>query len=264
MQPVRRLARCYTTDLPPYTATRHWTASFFSPPSDIFIHLGLRTYPSLLFAFLHRRQLFSGVSDSSCTISVSSTFTAYHLPLQVRHLHFFYALSSVQLCKLLMASIPERPDAFRSSSVRHLCGDTGTTSVNFLVLTIRSLPLDAQVDFSYPATKPQHLLISTATSASTCPSASHALARPDLFLEMTWPSDVQDSCSTVVRNERWRSNIESHVRPMFQTAAGRLSDLAPRTGRNLDHCATRRRFFRRAAIPYPMDMYLLRRNLSIQ
>lgn len=163
-----------------------------------------------------------------------------------------------------MPSTPERPDAPRSGSAHHPYCDVRAPSVTFPIHATGGLASVPWAAVSYPATGPRHLPLSTRTLATAGPSAPHKRAPPDPYLAMTGPSEVRVPGNAVVWDKRKRSNIGSQVDPMFQTAARRLPNLAPRPSSNLDHRTSRANSFRMVAIPCWMDTYLLRRDCSVE
>lgn len=156
------------------------------------------------------------------------------------------------------------PNAPRSAFTPHTYSDIGVSSPVFSVPgTVGFPPVPQAADF-YLATEPRHLPLSTAAFATAGSTAFHMLARLDPYLVRTIPSDVRDFCNTVVWNKRQNSNIESHVVPLFQTAARELSQLAPRPGRSLCHRAIWPHAISEVANPCRKYAHLLHRGNSIE
>lgn len=131
---------------------------------------------------------------------------------------------------LNVPSIPcsrEHPDAPRLVSGRHPYSDIEVLWTSLLVLATVGLPPFPRVVTSHSTTEPQHLTFSTATLVNTGTAVLQTQARRGPYLAMTRPSSVRDFCNAAVWDERRRSDTGSHVGPMFQTAAGGLSHLAP-------------------------------------
>lgn len=106
-----------------------------------------------------------------------------------------------------------------SRFIRYPYGDAKAFSSTFPVSATIRLSSVLRVATPYPTTEPQHLPLSTASSVTAGTFISHAHARSDPYLTVTRSTDVQDSCHAVVWDKRRRSHIESHVEPVFQTAA---------------------------------------------
>lgn len=130
---------------------------------------------------------------------------------------------------------PDLSDAPRSGSGRHLYSDVGDSSSSFPVSATMGLPPVLWAATSHPTTEPQHLSLSTAAPATMGTVVLQTHVRPDLYLIVTRTSDARDSCNAVVRDERRRLDIGSHVKSTFQTAARGFRHLAPQSGSNLDH-----------------------------
>lgn len=212
---------------PLYIAARPRIANFarHSPPFSpalVFILTSLPYLPFRIVAiFFHGSPLsavqsllllqsFSVISIVGCSFIVFST-----------------PASSVCLGTSLMRSIPERPGTLRSGFARHPHGDIEVLSALFSVLTVVIKPPVQRITASCLGMEPRHLSSTTAAPFNAGVFAANPSASLDSYLAMTRAPDVQHSCSAVVWDESRRFDVESHVRSMFQTAAGRFLHLAP-------------------------------------
>lgn len=180
----------------------------------------------------------------------------------MRRLHHltFIPLDSVGLSS--MPSSPERPDASRSSFSRHLFSDAGATLTILRALADAELALVLPLATSNPAVGPQHFIFSTGTPFTTDPAVLQTHVQPYPYLAMAIPTNVQDSCTAVVWDELRMSDIWSHVRTMFQTAAGGVTHLASRPECSPDLRASRPSAFREVAISCQMDTHIRPPGLS--
>lgn len=112
------------------------------------------------------------------------------------------------------------------------------------------------------ASSPLPLTPATSFTAST--PTPHTYARHDLYLALTRPSRIWNSCSAVIWVERRTSDIESHVKPVFRTVAGGFPHLACRPESSLDRRACALSAFREVATQCRLDTCLLRRDCFIE
>lgn len=141
------------------------------------------------------------------------------------HIRFLTPAPPVILGRSSKPFSPKCPDTPGSGLARHPSGDVGVPPAAFPVLSTGSLPPVPRVAVLYPATEPQHLLLSTSTPLTARLSTPHVRAHSDYYVAVKLPSDLRDSCTAAVWDEGRRSDIKSQVRAMFQTAAGGLPHL---------------------------------------
>lgn len=205
-----------------FSGFQHLTPSATNP-----INFGLcfGLYPT--FFLRSRRRLFPRVSGTRVPFSLP--LSPFHVISSSRHTISLFSTPalSVLLGKSSLLSSPRRPDAPRSGSAYHLYGDAGVSFAAFPVPAIESLSPVLRVAFYFTAAEARHLPLSTAAPITGDPSAPHTPARPDPCAAMTRPSNVRDSCTTVVCDECRRLKIRSDVESMSQAAAGEPSHLAP-------------------------------------
>lgn len=80
---------------------------------------------------------------------------------------------------------------------------------------------------------------------------------------MRRPSNVREPCKHAIWDERWRSDTDSLVDPVFRTAAECLPQLATRPESNLDHRASWCSAFGQVEIPCRMVVCLLHRDCFV-
>lgn len=116
----------------------------------------------------------------------------------------------------------------------------------------------------YPTTKRPRLSFSPINPVFTGTSNLPTRMGPDFSLAMRKPSDTQEPCNATVSDERRRSNIGSHVRLTFGTAAKGLAHFAPLPGSNSDHNVSWASASCEISFPCQMDIYLFRRDCFIE
>lgn len=180
MQLLHRAARHYTTDRP----------LDCNPPLGFQLVLAAfnswrQLQPLFLIVFLFSR-------------SASLPFFFMHFRSRAYCIRFFTALPSISRRRPWMPLNFEHPDAFRSRSARHPCGDPGAPQSTLPVSSTGGLPPIPRVAAFYPKMEPQHPSLSTATLVAAGTNTPHTHARLDPYMARTRPSDVRDSCNTVV------------------------------------------------------------------
>lgn len=165
---------------------------------------------------------------------------------------------------MLDASRPQAPRCaqiwLRSPSLRKNCGRLDYPLAS---ATIGLPPVPRAAAF-YQKTEPQHYLYWTATSIAASTVTSHTHAKPHFYLPMTKPSVVRVCYSLVVWDDRRRSDIRIHVRPMTRVAARRIQHLGPRLVSSLEQYASRPSAFCKVATSCQLNTHLALRDCVIE